>query len=105
MPYLFTNKKWFMIEFKATNFDELDEEARLRAAEVSVTVVSAVCKAIEEDVDVVSVGIISNLNLDLMISKDNFLEALELNIHRVEEAEEFELCAKALDYIKQLKAE
>ena len=94
-----------MIEFQATNFDELDEEARLRATEVAVTVVNAVCRGIEEEVDVVSVGIIENLELDLTISKENFLEALELNIQRVEEAEEFELSAKALKYIKQLKAE
>jgi hypothetical protein len=59
----------------------------------------------EEEVDVVSIGIISNLDLDLTISKENFLEALELNIQRVEQAEEFELCAKALKYIKQLKTE
>lgn len=94
-----------MIEFQATNFDELDEEARLRATEVAITVVSAVCKAIEENVDVVSIGIIESLDLDLTISKKNFLEALELNIQRIEEAEEFELCAKAIKYIKQLKAE
>jgi hypothetical protein len=105
MSCLFTDKKWSMIEFEATNFDELDEEARLRATEVAVTVVNAVCKAIEEEVDVVSIGIISSLDLDLTISKENFLEALELNIQRVEQAEEFELCAKALKYIKQLKAE
>lgn len=94
-----------MIRFEATNFDELDEEAKLRATEVAITVVTAVCRAIEEEVDVVSVGIMESLDLDLTISKENFLEALELNIQRVEQAEEFELCAKALKYIKQLKTE
>ena len=93
-----------MIQFEATNFDELDEEARLRATEVAITVVNAVCRAIEEKVDVVSVGIIANLDLDLTISKENFLEALELNIQKIEEAEEFELCAKAVKYINLLKS-
>jgi len=93
-----------MIQFEATNFDELDEEARLRATEVAITVVNAVCRAIEENVDVVSVGIIANLDLDLTISKENFLEALELNIQKIEEAEEFELCAKAVKYINLLKS-
>jgi len=94
-----------MINFEATNFDELEEEAQMRATEVALTVVEAVCRAIEEEVDVVSVGIIANLDLDLTISKENFLEALETNIHRVEKAEEFELCARAVKYIKQLKSE
>jgi len=92
-----------MIQFEATNFEELEEESKLRATEVAISVVESVCKAIEEDVDVVSIGIIENLDLDLTVSKDKFLEALELNIHRVEMAEEFELCAKAVKYINQLK--
>jgi hypothetical protein len=92
-----------MIQFEATNFDELEEEAKLRATEVAIAVTESVCKAIDEEVDVVSIGIIENLDLDLTISKDKFLEALELNIQRVEMAEEFELCAKAVKYINQLK--
>lgn len=92
-----------MIEFEANNFDELDEEARTRAIEISVAVVKAVCRAIEEDVDAVSIGLMKNLQLDLTVYKKNFIEALELNIQRVEQAEEFELCAKALNYINQSK--
>jgi hypothetical protein len=94
-----------MIEFEATNFEELEDEAKQRAHEISISTVEAVCKAIEEDVDVVSLGILSNLNMDILVKRANYLEALELNIGRVAEMEEFELCAKAKRYIEKLKFE
>jgi hypothetical protein len=94
-----------MIEFEATNLEELEEEAKQRAHEISISTVKAVCNAIEEDVDVVSLGILSNLNMDILVKRSNYLEALELNIGRVAEMEEFELCAKAKKYIEQLKFE
>jgi hypothetical protein len=94
-----------MIEFEATNFEELEDEAKQRAHEISISTVEAVCKAIEEDVDVVSLGILSNLNMDILVKRANYLEALELNIGRVAEMEEFELCAKAKRYIEKLKLE
>ena len=41
-----------MIEFEATNLEELEAEARRRAHEISVATLKAVCKGIEEDADV-----------------------------------------------------
>ncbi len=94
-----------MIEFEATNLDEFEAEARRRAHEISVATLTAICKGIEENADVVSFGFLSKLNMDISVKKSNYLEALELNIGRAAEIEEFELCAKARNYIEQLKLE
>jgi hypothetical protein len=92
-----------MIEFEATNFSELEQEASRRAHEISVATLTAVCKAIDENADIVSLGYLSQLNLDITVKRQDYLEALELNIDRAAEVEEFELCAKAQQYIKILK--
>lgn len=94
-----------MIEFEATNFNELEEEARRRAHEISVATLTAICKGIEEEADVVSLGFLANLNMDITVKRADYLEALELNIGRVAEMEEYELCAKANKYIELLKQE
>lgn len=94
-----------MIKFEATNFNELEEEARRRAHEISVATLTAICKGIEENADVVSLGILSSLDMDISVKKPDYLEALKLNISRAAEMEEFELCAKANEYIKLLETE
>jgi protein-arginine kinase activator protein McsA len=43
--------------------------------------------------------------MDISVKRQDYLEALELNIGRAAEVEEFELCTKARDYIQQLKQE
>lgn len=92
-----------MIEFRATNLEELEKEAIEKRYEISVATLNAICKGIEEDVDVVSLGFLSTLDMDISVKKENFLEALELNIDRVSELEEYELCAKAIKCIQLLK--
>lgn len=92
-----------MIEFKATNMEELEQEAFQKRYEISVATIKAICRGIEENVDVVSLGILSKIDMDISVKKDNFLQALELNIDRVSEMEEYELCAKAVEYIQLLK--
>ena len=44
-------------------------------------------------------------NLDINVDKDNYLDALLLNLPRVEQAEEFELCQRAVKWIDKLKSE
>lgn len=94
-----------MIKFEATNFNELEEEARRRAHEISVATLTAICRGIEEGADIVSLGILSQLDMDISVKKPNYLEALKLNIGRVAEMEEYELCAKANQYIELLESE
>jgi len=94
-----------MIEFEANNMDELEEEARLKATEISIEIVEAVCKGLEKGADVVALGFLANLDMDITVRRENYLEALSLNLHRVENAEEYELCERAVKWINQLKLE
>ena len=94
-----------MLEFNAENIEDLEEEAKLKATEISISIVEAVCKALEEGVDVVAMGFLKKLNMDISVKKENFLEALELNFQRGEDAEEFELCQKATEWIDILRSE
>lgn len=93
-----------MLEFNANNLEELESEAQLRAHEVSVCVVTGVIKALENNVDKVVIGILKSVDLDLSIEKSGYLEGLETNLVRCEEAEEYELCKEAIVWIKKLRA-
>tara|TARA_B110000908_G_C10225693_1_gene437786 strand:- start:1104 stop:1388 length:285 start_codon:yes stop_codon:yes gene_type:complete len=93
-----------MLEFNANNLEELESEAQLRAHEVSVCVVTGVIKALENNVDKVVIGILKSADLDLSIEKSGYLEGLETNLVRCEEAEEYELCKEAIVWIKKLRA-
>ena len=94
-----------MLEFEANNIEELEEEARLKATQISIAIIESICKALEKGADVVAMGLLTKLNMDISIKRENFLEALELNFQRVEEAEEFELCKKAKEWIDILRSE
>jgi len=94
-----------MLEFNANNLEELESEARDRAHEVSVCVVTAVIKALENNIDKVIVGTLASADLDLSIDKAGYLEGLETNLVRCEEAEEYELCKEAIIWIKKLRLE
>ena len=91
-----------MLQFDAENFNSLELEVKERAEEVSLATVKAICKGLELGVDMVNVGFMKNLNVDITCDKSGFLEALTLNLSRCEEAEEYELCAKARKWIKIL---
>ncbi|MBC8397000.1 MAG: hypothetical protein H8E16_07865 [Flavobacteriales bacterium] len=91
-----------MLEFNANNVEELEAEARERAHEVSVNVVTCVIKALEADVDKVIIGVMVTVDLDLSVERSGYLEALQTNLVRCEEAEEYELCKEAIKWIKKL---
>jgi hypothetical protein len=92
-----------MLEFNAENLEELEIEAAGRAHEVSVEVTKGVIKALENNVDKVVIGVLATLDLDLSVDKEGYLEALETNLVRCEESEEFELCKESIKWIKKLK--
>ena len=92
-----------MIQFNADNFDSLELEVQERATEVGISTVKAVCDGLEAGVDVVNVGFMKNLNMDITCEKGAFLEALLLNVKRCEEEEEYELCVRARKWIKKLQ--
>ena len=92
-----------MLEFEARNIEELESEAADRAHEVSISVVKAVIKALDKGADKVVVGVLSTLDLDLTVDSAGYLQALETNLIRCEEAEEYELCKDAINWIKKLR--
>ena len=92
-----------MLYFEASNIEELEAEAQRRAHEVSVATTSAIIEALDKGADKVVVGILSTLDLDLSVEKSGYLEALETNLIRCEEAEEFELCKQSIKWIKKLR--
>ena len=92
-----------MLYFEATNIEELEIEAKKRAHEVSVSTTSAIIEALNKGADKVVVGVLSTLDLDLSVEKSGFLEALETNLVRCEEAEEYELCKESIKWIKKLR--
>jgi len=92
-----------MLYFNSNNVEELEEEARKRAHEVSVSVVKSVIEALEKGADKVVIGVLSSLDLDLTVEKAGYLQSLETNLVRCEEAEEYELCKEAIKWIKKLR--
>ena len=92
-----------MLYFEASNIEELEAEAQRRAHEVSIATTSAIIEALDKGADKVVVGILSTLDLDLSVEKSGYLEALETNLVRCEEAEEFELCKQSIKWIKKLR--
>ena len=94
-----------MIEFNSQNMEDLEEEAKIRAIEVSLAIVECICNGLDQGADVIALGFMKAQNLDININKPDYLKALELNLPRVEEAEEFELCQRAVQWIDKLKSE
>jgi|TARA_Y100000389_G_C17109671_1_gene340067 hypothetical protein len=94
-----------MIEFNSQNMEDLEEEAKIRAIEVSLAIVEGICNGLDQGADVIALGFMKAQNLDININKPDYLKALELNLPRVEEAEEFELCQRAVQWIDKLKSE
>ncbi len=94
-----------MLEFNANNMEELEEEARLKATEVGIAIVEGICNGLDEGADVIALGILHNLDMDITVKRENYIEALKLNLHRVEKAEDFELCHREIQWIKQIDIE
>lgn len=92
-----------MLEFNASNLEELEAEAKERAHEVAIGVTKGVVKALENNIDKVIIGTLKTADLDLAVARDGYLTALETNLFRVEEAEEYELCKTVISWIKILR--
>lgn len=91
-----------MLKFNADNFEELQEEFSQKSVEISIEIVKSVIEGLEQGVDKVELGVLSKIDMVLSVHSDSYLEALRTNLERCESAEEFELCATALDWINKL---
>jgi hypothetical protein len=92
-----------MLQFSARNAQELEEELAIRSNEIAVETIRGIVLALENDVDAVLLGFIPSVHMDVTVKRSGFLSALEINVNRCAEAEEFELCKEATKWIKILK--
>lgn len=92
-----------MLKFESKNYIELEKELKEKSTELSILTLKSICKAIDENIDVISLGVFVNLNSDITVKREGYLRALELNLDKAAKAEEFELCSQAMKYINHLK--
>lgn len=92
-----------MIYFESDNAEDLEFETHKRSTEVGVEIARSVCDALDEGVDSVVVGIMTKLNMELLVHQPGYIEALEKNLPRCIEAEEYELCERVKKWIIKLK--
>ena len=97
---------YVMIEFRSNNLEDLEMECLRKAHKIAKYLVETVCDALDNNVDQVPFGTFETSEGEqvvLNIEESTFLRTLEANIERVEEAEEYELCARAAQWIETLK--
>lgn len=92
-----------MLKFNAKNAQELEEELLIRGNEIGVETVRGIILALENDDDAVLLGFIPSVQIDITVKRSGYLTALELNLSKCVDADEFELCKEATKWIKILK--
>tara|TARA_B100000963_G_scaffold292426_1_gene262685 strand:+ start:695 stop:1012 length:318 start_codon:yes stop_codon:yes gene_type:complete len=74
------------------------------AGEFSVTLCTKVCDAIDNGKSSVVIAYVAgDYDLEVVATEDKYLEVLELNLERVEQEEEYELCIRVREKMKELK--
>ena len=92
-----------MLKFNAKTAQELEEELTKRSNEISVETVRGIILALENDDDAVLLGFIPSVQMDVTVKRSGYLTALELNLEKCVDSDEFELCKEATKWIKILK--
>ena len=94
-----------MVKFNSKNIYELQKEFDLRSTEISIHIVKSVCHALENKLDSVAIGEFNTLDkyaVDIYCNRQEYLDVLKTNLPRCIAAEEYEICAKARDWISRL---
>lgn len=95
-----------MLRFNSDNIHDLQKEFNLRATEISIFIVESICNALDNNEDSVTIGEFDSVevyDIGLHCSKPDYLEALKTNLPKCIDAEEYEVCAKARDWIIKLE--
>jgi hypothetical protein len=96
-------------DYKAdlTGKRELYQKLLEKGNEFSLLICDSVCTALDKDIDEVTIEIEidDEFSMDVTCAKEDYLEALILNLPRVEEEEEYELCTRVVNHIKKLESE
>ena len=101
----FDNVEWEM-EFNGdSGLKGVIDDLADNAGEFSITLCTKVCDAIDnKKSNVVIAYVAGDYDLEVVATEDKYLEVLELNLERVEQEEEYELCIRVRDKIKELKS-
>jgi len=90
-----------------TGAGELYQKLLEKGNEFSLLICDSVCTALDKGIDEVTIEIELDdvLSMDVTCAREDYLEALILNLPRVEEEEEYELCTRVVNHIKKLESE
>jgi hypothetical protein len=90
-----------------TGASELHQKLLERGNEFSILICDSVCNALENNIDevIMEIEIDDEFAMDVTCAREDYLEALILNLPRVEEEEEYELCTRVVNHIKKLESE
>ena len=96
-----------MLRFNSDNIDDLQEEFNSRSTEISLHIVESICHALDNNIDRVTIGefdsdAVYDLGVELHCNSEDYIEALKTNLPNCIDAEEYEICAKARDWISKL---
>lgn len=89
-----------IIKFKARTVDEFIDESIERNEELCLLVVNKTLEAIRRDEEYMIYDHAPNVGITLMSPKSDYPMVLWANIYRLEELEEYELCQKVWEIIK-----
>ena len=90
-----------------TGAGELYQKLLEKGNEFSLLICDNICTALDEGIGEVTIEIELDdvLAIDVTCAREDYLEALILNLPRVEEEEEYELCTRVVNHIKKLESE
>ena len=94
-----------VIEFEGADEEALVLEMKVREREMGTLLVKKTIWALENNKDEFIYAIHAKDDFIMAIKRDNFLDALEHNLDKMEAYEEYELCKKAVEWINYLKIE
>ena len=92
-----------MLKFESTNLEDFEKEAKLKATELSTELIEGICNALDANADAVTFDFLPYTDVKLSINKPNYIEILTINFPRIEDAEKYELCKRASDWMNKLK--
>jgi len=89
-----------LMRFEARDVDEFIDESMKRADELSLMVVRKTLESIERGEERTLYGFAPNIGITLMSDHTEYNQVLWANIGRLEDMEEYELCDKVWEIIK-----
>ena len=91
------------MELEAENLEEFENEILVKSTKISIAIVESICDAVDNGFDKVKVGSFPKLELEIIVERDDYLNALQMNIDKVEDNEMYELCSRAVRCMNILK--